>query len=142
MNNILLIDDNTYILEALALWMGRSQQEWNILTASNGKEGTDIMDSQPVSLVLTDLQMPVMDGYGVIEHTNRKFPNVPIFAMTSDNSSEVKSRLRTLRVTECVEKPFDFEKMTNKIAHALRAEPDATALVAVGCDPPGGQADR
>lgn len=143
MNNILLIDDNTYVLEALALWMGRYLEEWNILTASNGKEGTDIMDSLPVSFVLTDIQMPVMDGFGVIEHANRKFPGVPIFAMTSDNCAEVRSKLQARQVAECIEKPFDFEKLARKIALTLRVQAGAADLVgAISSEPPARPAGR
>jgi response regulator RpfG family c-di-GMP phosphodiesterase len=130
MNNILVIDDNTYILEALALRIGMSMQNWNVLTAKNGKEGTEIMDSQPVSFVLTDIQMPVMDGYGVIEHKNRNYPLIPLFVMTANCDFEVKEKLEAMHVAECIEKPFDFDNLLLRMIQALGAEPEADAIPA------------
>jgi len=125
MNNILLIDDNTYILDALSLRIGMSLQDWNILTAKNGYDGTKIMNSLPVSLILTDIQMPVMDGYGVIEFRNRNYPHVPVIVMTSNLSPEVIVKLRTLHVSEYIEKPFDFDKLVPQIIGTLGIDSDA-----------------
>jgi len=130
MNNILLIDDNTYILDGLALRIGMSLQDWNILTAKNGYEGTKIMNSLPVSLVLTDIQMPVMDGYGVIEFRNRNYPHVPVIVMTSNLSLEVIEKLRRLHVSEFIEKPFDFDKLVPQIIGALGIDSDADVKLA------------
>ena len=89
-------------------------QDWNILTAKNGREGTKIMSSLPVSLVVTDLQMPDMDGYGVIEFRNRNYPLVPVIVMSGNVTSEVRGKLRGLNVYECFEKPFDFDNLSGK----------------------------
>src|SRR5271169_895332 len=105
MNNILLIDDNICILEILTLRLGSCLHDWNILTAQNGSEGTEIMSSLPVSLVLTDLQMPVMDGYGVIDFRNRNYPLIPLIVMSGNLTPEVRKKLKELHVSECVEKP-------------------------------------
>ncbi len=128
MKNILLIDDNAQLLEALSLWIGMCFRDWKILTAKNGREGTEILDSLPVSFILTDLQMPVMDGYGVIEHRNRNHPFVPLFAMTGDSSPEVVEKLWALRVSECIEKPFNFDLLVRKISNTLDALSGAAML--------------
>lgn len=139
MNNILLIDDNTLILETLALRIGMCLQDWNILTAKNGSEGTEIMASLPVSLVLTDLQMPVMDGYGVIAFRNRNHPLVPLIVMTGNFTPEVKEKLHALHVSECIEKPFDFDMLVRQIVSALGVASDTDAMLAhaVFCKLPG-----
>jgi CheY-like chemotaxis protein len=130
MNNILVIDDNTHILEAHALRIGMWLQDWNILTAKNGSEGTEIMASLPVSLVLTDLQMPVMDGYGVIEFRNRNHPLLPLIAMTGNFTPEVREKLQALHVSECIEKPFDFDNLVGRIVGALGVHSHADAMLA------------
>lgn len=118
-NNILLIDDNDCILETLALRFGAYLQDWNILTAKNGREGTKIMSSLPVSLVVTDLQMPDMDGYGVIEFRNRNYPLVPVIVMSGNVTSEVRGKLRGLNVYECFEKPFDFDNLFRQVVGVI-----------------------
>jgi CheY-like chemotaxis protein len=123
MNNILLIDDNKLLLEALATVISTQLKDCTILTARNGAEGIALIDSMPVSLILTDLEMPVMDGYWVISHRNKSCPQVPLFVMSGRLFPEVRKKLGELGVSECIEKPFYFEQIRDKIALALNVEP-------------------
>ena len=122
MDNILIIDDNIQLLEALATVIETQLKDCNILTAGNGREGIAIIDSMPVSLILTDLDMPVMDGYGVINHRNKSCPQVPLFVMSGSLSPEAREKLGKLGVSACIEKPFYFEQIKDKIALALNIE--------------------
>lgn len=124
MNTILLIDDDALLLEALATLIGIQLKDCNILTARNGTEGIALIDSMPVSLILTDLEMPVMDGYGVIYHRNNSCPQVPVFVMSGRLSPEAREKLGKLGVSECIEKPFNFGEIRDKIALALNATPE------------------
>lgn len=126
MKTILLVDDNNYIIEALALTLTRYTTYGNILKAQNGREGVDIMNSTPVDLVLTDLDMPVMDGYGLVEYRNRHFPHVPIVVMTGDASPDVLQRLNALGIAECLEKPFDYD-IASCLVRKLLANPHCNA---------------
>lgn len=126
MKTILLVDDNRYIIEALALTLDSHATGGNILKlkAPNGREGADILNSIPVDLILTDLDMPVMDGYGLIEHRNRRFPHVPVVVATGDASPDVIGRLHAMGVTECLEKPFDFDAAAHLILKKLARHQD------------------
>lgn len=121
MSNILLVDDNKYVLEALSLTLDASMRGHDILKAGNGLEALDILRRRPVALVLTDLEMPVMNGYQLIEHMNRLHPSIPLLAMTSNLSPAVASGLRSLGVRHCFEKPFDYEEVTRLIRENLAA---------------------
>jgi two-component system chemotaxis response regulator CheY len=123
MKNILLVDDNKYVLEALALTINASTRGYDILKAKNGLEALDILVRKSVSLVLTDLEMPVMNGYQFIEQKNRLHPSIPLLAMTSDLSPTVARKLRSLGVLRCFEKPFDYEDVTRLIMENLAARP-------------------
>jgi two-component system chemotaxis response regulator CheY len=121
MNNILIIDDNIGVLEALATVVGTQLKNCNILTAHNGEEGITTINSLPLTLILTDLNMPVVDGYGVIAHRNKSCPRVPLFVMSGDLYPEVRERLCELRVSGCIEKPFSFEQIREIIGYVLNA---------------------
>jgi CheY-like chemotaxis protein len=123
MNNILLVDDNKYVLEALALTLSIYTSGYTILKAKDGREAADILDRLPVAVVLTDIQMPVMNGYKLIDYRNRFHPSVPLLAMTSDLSPEVVEQLRSLGITQCMEKPFDYEVATRLILKNLPHHP-------------------
>jgi two-component system chemotaxis response regulator CheY len=124
MNNILIIDDNINLLGSLAAVVGvvgTQLKDCNILTAHDGKEGIAMIDSLPLALILTDLNMPVVDGYGVIAHRNQTCPQVPLFVMSGDLDLEVRERLCELRVSGCIEKPFSFEQIKEIIEYVLNA---------------------
>lgn len=121
MNSILIIDDNTQVLESLAMLVGLQIGAGSVLTAKNGAEGIAIIDSLPVALILTDLDMPIMDGFGVISHRNRYCPHVPLFVMSGVLTMDVRERLGTLSVSGWIEKPFHFEQIREIIAYMPHA---------------------
>jgi CheY-like chemotaxis protein len=122
MNNILIIDDNSDLLEMLSTVIETQLKNCNILTARNGLEAIVTIDSMPIALILTDLDMPVMDGYGVVKHRNKICPQVPVFVMSGSLAPEVRERLSELQVSGCVEKPFYFEQIREIIAYMLNVD--------------------
>ncbi len=120
MKTILIVDDNTFILEGLSTTFGLLLKGCTIVTAENGKQAVEIMESTPVDLVLTDLSMPVMDGYGLIAHGKKNYPHVPVFVMTGVYTADVAERLSLLGAYRCIEKPFDHEKLAHLIERELQ----------------------
>jgi len=121
MKTILIVDDNSFILDGLATTFGILLKNCTILTAENGMQAVKIMESVPVDLIVTDLSMPVMDGYGLIEHTKKIYPHIPVFVMTGVYTADVAERLRPLGVSHCTEKPFDYEELAHVISHELES---------------------
>lgn len=119
MNNILIIDDNISLLGSLAAVVGTQLKDCHILTARDGKEGIALIDSLPLALILTDLNMPAVDGYGVIAHRNKSCPQVPLYVMSGDLFPEAREKLCELRVSGCVEKPFSFAQIVEIIEYEL-----------------------
>jgi len=80
MSLILVVDDHypmRVALEELLKQMGHE-----VLGAKNGKEALAIQKRQPADVLLTDIFMPEMDGYEVIQKFKQQFPTVPVIAMT------------------------------------------------------------
>jgi two-component system chemotaxis response regulator CheY len=120
--NILLIDDNKYLLDVFVIRFAMSLRNYRVLTARNGKQGIEILRSAHVEFVLTDLDMPEMDGYQFVEHCREHFPQVPVFVMSNECSLQVNERLRRLGITECIEKPFLVEEVTHRVLSRLKGE--------------------
>ncbi len=116
MKNILLIDDDLGFLKTLEEELSSYNEDWNVLTAENGKQGVDIMDSHSVDLVVTDLRMPVMDGYELLTYLREKSPTMPVIVMTADDSHEADQRLRSLGVKQCISKPCQFSEIVRAIS--------------------------
>ncbi len=119
-NNILVVDDNKYILDSLSINFCVYLKDCNVLTAGNGLKAVEIVNTVPIDFILTDLQMPVMDGFEFIEYTKKNHPHIPVMAMTGNYTPEVTIRLHSLGVYQYVEKPFDFEGLLEVISRQLK----------------------
>jgi len=119
MKTILVLDDNKYILDVLALSLRTFLKDCTVLTASNGASGVELLKARKVDLILTDLDMPIMNGYVFIEHAKEIQPDAPVFVMTGDCPNHIAERLRLLGVRWCIEKPFNFDELTKKISEEL-----------------------
>jgi CheY-like chemotaxis protein len=122
MNNILIIDDNELLLNTLTAVFGMQLRDCTIFRAGNGAEGIAIMDKEPIDFILTDLDMPVVDGYGVISHRNMCCPRVPVFVMSGSLSPEARGRLVAMSVSGCIEKPFQIDWICERIARILNLD--------------------
>jgi CheY-like chemotaxis protein len=129
MKTILLVDDNKYLLDLLSMGLSIHLKNYTIMTAANGDKAVKLLESKPVDYVVTDLQMPVMDGYELIEHTKKNYPSVPVVVITGNHAPEVEKRVRLLGATLCLRKPFQFKKLADTILSALETEPRTPAPV-------------
>lgn len=121
MKTIVVVDDDRFAAEALALRLGLFIPDSRIIAAADGAEGVKVLDGMPVDLLLTDINMPVMNGYALIEHCRKRHPRVRMVAMTADYSPEVFRRLHALGVPTCFEKPFDFDEVAERVRDELNA---------------------
>jgi CheY-like chemotaxis protein len=115
LKTILLIDDDEFILFGLARAIGGCSRAVEVVTARHGKEALAILASRAVDVIVTDLKMPVMNGYEVVEFVNRNFPRLPVTVMTGDYLPDVKTRLRGALVARFVGKPFSFKQLAEEI---------------------------
>jgi YesN/AraC family two-component response regulator len=80
-----------------------------------------IIREQTINLVITDLQMPVMDGFELLAHISEHHPQIPVFIMTAFGDSEVKKRLDTFGTTRYFEKPLNIDIITECILEELNS---------------------
>ena len=87
------------------------------LEAVNGVTGLRVLRQESVSIIITDYNMPEMDGLTFIEHLNRTHQNelLPIFLITAELSDSVRLRAFKHGVNRVFEKPLDFQEL----CHAL-----------------------
>jgi CheY-like chemotaxis protein len=119
MKNILVVDDNKCIRDLVALIVTTFLKDCSVHMAENGAKAVRIFDSLPMSAIVTDLSMPVMDGYQFIKHVRSRSSDIPIIAMTGDSGPDIDERLKLFGVKRCLEKPFDVRDAAEEIASAL-----------------------
>ncbi len=106
----LIVEDNemNYLFLAEALKKTGVQLLW----AVNGQEAVDICRSgMAISLIITDIQMPVKDGYTAACEIHALRPRIPIIAYTAYSYEGVKDRMIMAGARECLIKPFDARQL-------------------------------
>jgi two-component system response regulator AtoC len=119
MKNILVIDDNHAIRDSVSSYLQATRGDYAVLTAADGTKGIDMMDTHPVSLILTDIEMPETDGYQVVDYAKRNYPAVPVIVMTGSWSFDLRALVWRTGVVHCLEKPFRFEDLSAMVDEAL-----------------------
>lgn len=114
---ILLIEDEARLCKNLQTLL--QLEGYRVITAANGFEGLNILQQESFDLVITDVVMPHMDGFQVMDHLREHCPDTVVVAMTAYVSTE--SAIDALRrgAYDYIAKPFDFDLMHLVIKRAL-----------------------
>lgn len=95
---------------------------FEVLQAENGQAGLDVLGREDVDVVITDINMPVMDGIEFIRNVRAtgKHQSLPILILTTETSQDKRDQGRAAGGTGWIVKPFDPEKLIsviNKVVH-------------------------
>lgn len=123
-HSILIVDDSILMRTALRRTIENSDLGTvQIFEAENGQEALDFLSSNTVDLILTDLNMPVMDG---IEFTHRikasdEHCDIPIIVITTESSTVQLDNLKAEGIDDFLHKPFTPEQFQTVITRNLNA---------------------
>lgn len=94
---------------------------YRCLSASNGREALDLLDREQVDLILTDLSMPVLDGYKATQLMRARpgLENVPIVAVTAFALNDEGEAAKQIGCTEYLTKPFKPRQLLEVVARLL-----------------------
>ncbi|MBI4851348.1 MAG: response regulator [Acidobacteria bacterium] len=115
MKTILLVDDEKLFLSSLSEGLTKLFPQVNIVTAQNGLEAIKILDAQDVILIITDLQMPVMSGFELLECLMNDYREISIIVMTAYGNIEIEDNLSNCGSIIYLEKPIDFQALAEHI---------------------------
>lgn len=120
MTKILLIEDEAPVREMLMDEL--SVQGYDVIEAANGEEGLQkFLENEP-DLVLCDRAMPGMSGYDVLSRIRGAHPQyeeVPFVFLTALTDPRDKAAVDHLRPADYIEKPVDFNSLSDKIKNLL-----------------------
>jgi DNA-binding response OmpR family regulator len=118
MTPVLIVDDDSAIRSMLALAL--EDEGYDVATAKNGLEALQQLLTRPFSLVLLDLQMPVMDGLTLAQQLREQGVRVPIVLMSAGGRTRVAAQMA--RVAGYLEKPFSLDQLYATVATLVRTE--------------------
>ncbi len=101
-----------------------STRGYRCISATNGQEALDVLDREQVDLILTDLSMPVLDGYRTTQliRSRPHLANVPIVAVTAYALSDEGEAAKRIGCTEYLTKPFKPRQLLELVARLLPAK--------------------
>jgi two-component system chemotaxis response regulator CheY len=105
---ILFIDDETTWLEAIRIAV--TDQSFTIVTASNGEEALKKARQSAPDLIVSDVRMPVMNGFDLFEKIRGTptLKNIPYVFMSSIDDFDARRTAKTIGADGYIEKPFDL----------------------------------
>ncbi|MDQ2138552.1 response regulator [Alcaligenaceae bacterium B3P038] len=106
-----------------------ASDNWSVLVASNGKDALTAIADKSVDLVVTDWNMPVMGGLGLIQglRASPKHRDVPVLVLTTEEDQESKLAARDLGVRGWLGKPVDPDVLLD-MATEILMQPQASTL--------------
>lgn len=115
---ILLVDDEEEILDFLERIL---QSKYTILKTTDARDALVILEAKPVQLVISDVMMPVMDGFELCKKIKSGFEysHIPVILLTARNSIQAKVEGLELGADAYIEKPFSKEHLMAQIASLL-----------------------
>ena len=115
---LLVIDDNKEILNALYDFF--SKKKYEVVSASDGLDGLKLLETekQGFDLIITDLVMPNISGVGLISIIKKKYPDMPVIAITGwgEHPEALATEAQADRV---LEKPFELSELDTLIRELL-----------------------
>ena len=119
-SNVLIVDDAPINRELLAYIL---QDRYQVFQAENGRQAIEMIESQKriYRLVLLDIQMPVMDGFGFLEYMKKKdmLENLPVIVISGDSSDASILHAYKLGAVDFFSKPFSPEIVLNRVHNIL-----------------------
>lgn len=121
---ILLVDDEVDLVETyrrLLQILG-----YSCTTAHDGVQAIQLAEKQKPSLVITDLTMPVMDGFELIRWLHSRWPDLPVIAMTAFHTPQTQHAAIAAGASAYLRKPFSNSELRDLIKTTLEGATDGT----------------
>ncbi|WP_153801087.1 response regulator transcription factor [Foetidibacter luteolus] len=115
---ILLVDDEEDILDFLERTLNT---RYNILRAEDGRQALQLLETEAVQLIVSDVMMPEMDGFELCKNVKSNFEHshIPVILLTARNTIQAKVEGLELGADAYIEKPFSKEHLLAQIASLL-----------------------
>lgn len=120
---LLIVDDSTTMRKIIMRGIRQSGFKVDeFLEAGNGKEALQVLSSNGVDIVLTDVNMPEMNGLELLEaiRSSEETKDIPVVIITTEGSENVIEKAKQLGVSGFIRKPFTPETLGSTLASVVR----------------------
>lgn len=99
-----------------------SKRNWKIISTFNGREAIDVLQTQPIDLVITDIMMPYIDGVELLEFikSSPDTKDVPVIGFSAGNKEKIMAQLVDHHFDWFFEKPVNLDLLATKAEELLK----------------------
>jgi two-component system, chemotaxis family, chemotaxis protein CheY len=117
---ILAVDDSRTMRDMVR--MALEEAGFEVHLAEDGEHGLEVLKGLMPNVIITDINMPKLDGFGFIKgvRAQSKYKGVPILTLTTESAQELKQRAKDAGATGWIVKPFQKDKLI-KVIHKVAA---------------------
>lgn len=120
MDTVLIVDDSSMLINYLESSLVKYEDKFNFIFAKDGMEAIEIIKENDISLIVTDLQMPRIDGLGLLAYAQKFHPNIPCIVMSAHGTPAIIKNLQS-DILQFIEKPFTADALAEIITNALKS---------------------
>ena len=131
MDKVLIVDDDELFLDIVKQGLQNYKSQFQVLTASDGDEAIEVLNREYISVLVTDLVMPKLDGLELLAHMTRSHPATPCIVMTGYGSPAIKKRADRGEILSYIEKPFDSNELAGAIIKGLDLSYEGDCLTGI-----------
>jgi DNA-binding NtrC family response regulator len=115
---LLLVDDDPNMQRMVALFLNKKNYELEI--AGNGRKALDLLDNNKFDLIISDMQMPLMDGSTLLRKMREKKIKTPVILISAYTSLNMPNEIDTTDFVAILFKPFDSSNLISSIEKVLK----------------------
>ena len=119
MDKVLIVADNTVLLDRLQIELQKYVGQFELVTAANGAEALALLETERISVLVTDLEMPQIDGLELLAHMRKYRPQIPCVVMTEPDSPDITNKADRNSVAGFITKPVDANALFALIMEGL-----------------------
>ena len=131
LKTVLIVDDNRDMLLSLKEGFNKYRESFSVTIAEDGQIAAEKLKKDTISLVVTDLKMPRMDGFALLAHVVEHYPEIPVIIITGYSTPTMKKSAQEGGAVGYIEKPFMMKDLAKRIISTLRKESEGGTLKGV-----------
>jgi len=116
---VLIVDDDPGILYVLANGLSNMLDMYDVVTASNGREAIEVLEQRPIDVLVTDLAMPVLDGFALIAYVTNQRSTLPVVVLSGMATNSVDQRLSGYGGLRVLSKPASYQDVAQCVLEEI-----------------------
>ncbi|UCD90391.1 MAG: response regulator [Desulfobacterales bacterium] len=131
---VLFVDDNQILCRFIRKKFDRCKDTFIVITATDGLDALEKIKEKNISLVITNLHMPRMDGFALLTQLAEHYPDIPVIVQTGQGTTEAKRIVLDMGAISYIEQPFKVEDLGNLVLSTLEKEYEGGILKTFSLD--------